>query len=248
MEGTTAPEPTAGSMPLADDDDDSELFIEAPVLPEPPEVEEDDLALPLENEPLPTSAPEDEDVVGSGLTGFDRAFEAEPGLAPPRIAPEPVAEIQVEPAHTPLEANATGAAEPAGEPAPALPEAAPVPESEPSAPPVDREPPPSKRTGKADPLAALAGLKMDTRRLTTKPKAVDHRVNINSLMGELTQAGRGGLPTVLRMDVPPALDGHEVEVVVQLRRQGQVVAEGTIHQSLPGKGSTSKLSVEFKRS
>ena len=67
-------------------------------------------------------------------------------------------------------------------------------------------------------------------------------------MGELTQAGRSGQPSVLRMEVPPDTDGHEIEVVVQLRSQGQVVAEGTIHHSLPGKGSTSKLSVEFKRS
>jgi hypothetical protein len=50
------------------------------------------------------------------------------------------------------------------------------------------------------------------------------------------------------MEVPPDADGHEIEVVVQLRSQGQVVAEGTIHHSMPGKGSTSKLSVEFKRS
>jgi signal recognition particle receptor subunit beta len=248
MEGTTAPEPTPGSMPLADDDDDSGLFIEAPVLPEPPEVEGDDLALRLEDEPLPTSAREEEDVVVSGLTGFDRAFGAESGLVPPRVAPEPVAEIQVEPAHAPLEANATGAAEPAGEPVPALPETAPVAESKLSASAVDRDPPPSKRTVKADPLAALASLKMDTKRLTAKPKAVDHRVAINSLMGELTQAGRSGQPSVLRMEVPPDTDGHELEVVVQLRSQGRVVAEGTIHHSLPGKGSTSKLSVEFKRS
>jgi len=231
---------------------------------------EDDIAVLLESEPvLPPAEPETVDLVVSAMSGFDRAFEvepikasaeavpplmtdpaAEPRLAPSRGVPEPVAEIQAEPAQVPLEAILKREAELEGEPPIASPVPVPVSDTEsvPTAAAVEQVPRPSKRTPRADPLAALASLKMDTKRLTTKPKAVDHRVSINSLMGELTQAGRSGLPAVLRMDVPPDVDGHEIEVVVQLRSQGQVVAEGTVHHSLPGKGSMSKLSVELKRS
>ena len=44
------------------------------------------------------------------------------------------------------------------------------------------------------------------------------------------------------------MDGQELEVVVQLRHQGQILVEGQIHRPAPGKGSTSRLSVELKRS
>jgi hypothetical protein len=99
-----------------------------------------------------------------------------------------------------------------------------------------------------DPLAALASLKMETRRPIAKPKAVDHKDAINSLMGELTQVGRSGAPSVLRLEVPAELEGQVIEVVVQLRHQGQVLVEGQVSRPAPGKGSTAKLSVELKRS
>jgi hypothetical protein len=268
MEGTTAPAPTVGSTPLADDEDDAGLFIEAPVLPEPPEAVEDDIAFLLASEAaLPPAKPAAEDLVASGMTGFDRAFEVEsskasPNAVPPltadakarapftpsKVAPVPVAETQAEPAQIPHEAGSAAEAERERALTSPEPVHAPGAESVPSASAAQQVPPPLKRVPRVDPLAALASLKMETKRPVAKPKAVDHRVSINSLMGELTSAGRSGLPAVLRMDVPPDLDGHEIEVVVQLRSQGQVVAEGTIHHSLPGKGSTSRLSVEFKRS
>ena len=99
-----------------------------------------------------------------------------------------------------------------------------------------------------DPLAALASLNVETRRLPAKPKPVDHKDAINSLMGELTQVGRSGAPSILRLEVPTEVDGQEIEVVVQLRHQGQVLVEGQIRRPAPGKGSTAKLSVELKRS
>ena len=109
-------------------------------------------------------------------------------------------------------------------------------------------PSPSKPPVKADPLAALTSMKLEAMRPAAKPKTIDHKDAINSLMGELTQVGRLGAPSVLRLDVPADLDGHEIEVVVQLRRQGQILVEGQILRPLPGKGSTTKLNVELKRS
>ena len=118
----------------------------------------------------------------------------------------------------------------------------------PVASPALQAPHPAKPSAKADPLAALASLKLEARRPAVKPKAVDHKDAINSLMGELTQVGRSGAPSVLRLEVPAEMDGQEIEVVVQIRRQGQVLVEGQIHRPAPGKGSTAKLSVELKRS
>jgi signal recognition particle receptor subunit beta len=125
-----------------------------------------------------------------------------------------------------------------------------VPVAAPAAPTITIHPVPASKpaTAKVDPLAGFASLKSGAIRPTAKPKAIDHRDAINSLLGELTMAGRFGAPSVLRLEVPPELDGQELEVVVQLRRQGQVLAEGMIHRPAPGKGSTAKLSVELKRS
>jgi len=100
---------------------------------------------------------------------------------------------------------------------------------------------------KADPLAALASLKMEGKRPAVRPKNPDHRDAISSLLDELTQVGRQGAPSVLRIEVPADLDGQEIEVFVQLRHQGMVVAEGQIQRTAPAKGSTAKLSVELKR-
>ncbi len=65
---------------------------------------------------------------------------------------------------------------------------------------------------------------------------------------ELTRDGNSNPPLVLRLEVPPDLDGPEVEVVVHLRRQGQVLVEGVISCPVPGRGGDSKLSVELMRS
>ena len=201
MEGpqaAAAPAPAPG--PLQDEDDDS-FFIEAPVLPEPPEAEEiafledaDQASMAIETMELPDPAPIDEAPATA--------------LEPPQPVMEPIPPL-------------------------ALP-AEPEPVKAPSRP-------------KADPFAALAGLKVEARKTVPKAKSPDHKEAINSLLGELTLVGRSGAPSVLRLEVPGDLDDHEVEVVVQLRAKGQVVAEGRIQRPVPAKGSTAKLSVEIKR-
>jgi len=108
--------------------------------------------------------------------------------------------------------------------------------------------PASRPAAKADPLAALASLRVEGRRPAPKPRTTDPTDVISSLLDELTLVGRQGAPSVLRIEVPADLDGQEVEVVVQLRHRGAVVAEGGIHRPAPTKGSTAKLSVELKRS
>jgi len=249
MEGYTSASLVPGAAPLPDEDD-TDFYIEAPVLPEPPEglqapgeagEADADISFLTDAEDLPSSAvtfdvgdlpiPEsvepEADVSPEGVP----AEAAEPEPAPLAPEPEVVAESALVSAP---EASPESAAEPAQT---ATPE--PVRPSSPAAAP--------KHGPKVDPLAALASLKLDAKRPAVKPKPADAKDAINSLMGELTQVGRSGAPSVLRLDVPAEVDGQEIEVVVQLRRQGQVLAEGQIRRSAPGKGSTAKLSVELKR-
>jgi len=70
---------------------------------------------------------------------------------------------------------------------------------------------------------------------------------ISSLMGDWTQVARPTPPSVLYLDVPASMDGQDLEVVVQVRHQGQVVAEGLLHRPAPGPGTIARLSVELKR-
>ena len=106
---------------------------------------------------------------------------------------------------------------------------------------------PARPSSQADPLAALASLKVEAKRPAPRSRAADSQDAITSLMGELTQMGRQGAPSVLRLEVPAETDGQEIEVLVQVRHRGQVVAEGRIQRPAPAKGSTAKLSVELKR-
>jgi signal recognition particle receptor subunit beta len=216
MEGAASASPSQAAAPLPDEGDDTDFFIEAPLLPEPPEAGDGDISFLSDLDDLPPAASE--------------TIELPP-------LPEPAA---VEPVPAPMPEAAPN------EPAPAAPVAAPAAhEPEPAAAGPSR---PAKTGAKVDPLAALASLKLEAKRPVAKPKTVDAKDAIHSLMGELTQVGRSGAPSVLRLEVPAELDGQEIEVVVQLRRQGQVLAEGQIQRPAPGKGSTAKLSVELKRS
>lgn len=162
--------------------------------------------------------------------------------------PEPPAEEDSIAFITDEDEEAEGPAEPLAEavsepPPPALAE----PEA-PVEPPVAVPPPAPRPAAKVDPLAALASLKVEGRRPVVRPKGADSKDAISSLMGELTQVGRQGAPSVLRLEVPADVDGQDIEVFVQLRHRGQVVAEGQIQRPAPAKGITAKLSVELKRS
>ena len=184
----------SGSLPLPDEDDDTGFYIEAPVLPEPPEA-----AAEPQTAASPASAIEEPD------------FQ-------PLESPEPVAQSEV--------------------PAPVHPDHSPhisIPVAH------------TKPMPKVDPLAAMASLKMEPKRPATKSKSLDHKDAINTLLGELTQVGRLGAPSVLRLELPAALEGENLEVVVLVRQNGQVVAEGQIARSAPAKGATAKLTVELKR-
>ncbi|BDU69008.1 hypothetical protein GETHOR_11090 [Geothrix oryzae] len=220
-----------GSVPLPDEDDDTGLYIEAPHFLDAPSPGEPPAA---DDSITFLSGDEADDLPPSSLVLDEEGAEVLPEIeALPASEPVPPAR---EMAPVP-EAPASEALAPE---APA--QSAPVP---PAAHPTTH--PAARPAPKADPLAALASLKVEARRPAPRPKAVDSKDAISSLMGELTQVGRQGAPSVLRLEVPPETDGQEVEIFVQVRLKGQMVAEGQIHRPAPAKGSTAKLSVELKR-
>ena len=225
MEGSSSTAAAVGSTPLADDDDELDLYIEAPLLPEPPEEETADMDFLMGGEAAQVPAVEPEAEV----------VPLDPFALPPleehadHAEPEAVPAIEGPPTPEPEAATVSEAPQPT-ESAFVVPAR------------------PAKPAAKVDPLAALSSLMEETKRPAAKHKAIDHKDAINSLMGELTQVGRSGAPSVLRLEVPPEVDGQEVEVVVQLRQGGRILVEGQIRRPAPAKGGTAKLSVELKRS
>jgi hypothetical protein len=66
------------------------------------------------------------------------------------------------------------------------------------------------------------------------------------MFGDLSHAS--GMSSVLKLDLPANLDGHDLEIIVQVRQSGHVVTEGMLKKSSPGVGASAKFSVELKRS
>jgi hypothetical protein len=226
MEGSSSVGVAAGALPLPDEDEDSGLFIEAPLLPEPPEAADDQITFLSVDDGGPPPA-----------GGTAAEYLPTPEMGAPHQG-EPKEPVPPAPAVVPVAVEALAPT------APAKPQV-PQPSIHIPQPSIKVPPPPA---AKVDPLAGLNSLKLDAMRPAAKPKPMDHKGAISSLMGELTQVGRSGAPSVLRLEVPQEMNGQEIEVVVQLRHQGQVLVEGKIHRPAPGKGTTAKLSVEMKRS
>ncbi|HET8901755.1 MAG TPA: GTPase domain-containing protein [Holophagaceae bacterium] len=70
--------------------------------------------------------------------------------------------------------------------------------------------------------------------------------SLNNLLGELTQVGRMGAPSTLRLELPEGLEG-EIEVIVQVKAAGELIAEKKLDRPAPAKGIAAKLTVELKR-
>lgn len=241
-----APFPSSGggSMPLPDEDEDGGIYIEAPNLPEPPAADDSITFLTNDDdEGIPPAAA----LEGVGELEADLALDASEPVdeAPHFDAVEASAKESLVTIEPPVEVPApeeTSAPDDSAEPSADEEHSG---EADPGAPATNRATAHAIRKG--DPLAALASLKVEARRPAAKRKAADPNVALSSLFGELTQVGRQGAPSVLRLEVPVEEDGQEVEILVQVRLHGEVVAEGQVHRPAPAAGSTAKLSVELKR-
>jgi signal recognition particle receptor subunit beta len=83
---------------------------------------------------------------------------------------------------------------------------------------------------------------------STRTKNPNPQAAINTLLGELTQVGRLGSPSTLKVELPADCTGDDIEVVVQIRQRDQVIAEGHLKRPVPAKGIAAKLNLELKRS
>ena len=69
---------------------------------------------------------------------------------------------------------------------------------------------------------------------------------LGNLLGELTQVGKMGTLSVLRLDLPEGLEG-DIEVIVQVKSAGELVALKQMERPVPAKGISARLTVELKR-
>lgn len=83
-----------------------------------------------------------------------------------------------------------------------------------------------------------------------KPMAVPGaRPVMPAMFSDLAHAnGMGASSSVLKLDLPVGLDAHDLEIIVQVRQSGHVLIEGMLKKTAPVVGTTSKFSVELKRS
>ncbi len=203
----------------------------------------------------------------------DTGKEEAPAPAPATLAPAPVPEVQSAPspgtAAPPAEhpevltlSDLPSVGELLDDEAYAPRPAAPRPQAPaPAAPRVLAPPRPAPAPLKpilpsASPARGLSPLKPVTPKLVTlappvaaKPRPVavpGLKVPVAPAIGDLSHSG--AMPSVLRLDLPSHLDGHDLEIIVQVRQGGHVVTEGMIKKSSPSPGATSKFSVELKRS
>ena len=81
-----------------------------------------------------------------------------------------------------------------------------------------------------------------------KIKSPTPRAAVSALLGDLTHTSAMGLPVVIKVELPTYLDGSEIEVVVQIRQGGMMVAQGQVKRVAPSSGAIAKLTLELKRS
>lgn len=100
----------------------------------------------------------------------------------------------------------------------------------------------------ATPRIAVPKIAMPAMPSATAPKAAQPKsaAALNNLLGELTQVGRIGAPSTLRIELPEGLEG-EIEVIVQVKAAGELIAEKKLDRPSPPKGIAAKLTVELKR-
>lgn len=202
-------------------------------------------------------------------TGKEEASVAAPVAAPPAPAPEVHAPPPPAPAAPPADhpevltlSDLPSVGELLDDEAYAPPPVAPRPMA--AAPIQPRVPPPLRPAPaplkpvlpSASPARGLSAVKPVAPKLVTlappvaakpRPLAVPGvKTPVAPMFGDLSHAS--GMSSVLKLDLPANLDGHDLEIIVQVRQSGHVVTEGMLKKSSPGVGASAKFSVELKRS
>jgi small GTP-binding protein len=71
------------------------------------------------------------------------------------------------------------------------------------------------------------------------------RAPMNVLLGDLAAVNL--VPTSIKVDLPVLMEDSEIEVMIEVRQNGQMVGQGLLKRPAPGHGITSKLTLELKR-
>ena len=80
-----------------------------------------------------------------------------------------------------------------------------------------------------------------------KAKAPVPRAALVPLMGDLAPIAPMAQPGILKVELPPSLDGQDIEIFVQIRQGGRTLAEARSVRATPAAGTTSRLTLELKR-
>ena len=88
-----------------------------------------------------------------------------------------------------------------------------------------------------------------TTPMMPKAKSPAPTAAMGALFGGLNHApvGSATIPGAIRVDLPPDLEGPDIEVVVQIRQGGKLIAQGQQERSAPCAGAVSRLTLELKR-
>ncbi len=208
----------------------------APAPPPPPPAPS--LALDLTDLPAVGDILDNTDPGPMDITGI--TMDAPDFPEPPPAKSEPAPPPPAAPKPAPADPSATrpvSAAELAAATAKAMEKAA--------KPAVVEKPAPAVTPKVAVPKIAMPALPKAPAPKTASPNA-SGATNLSNLLGELTQVGRVGGISTLRLDLPEGLEG-EVEVIVQVKSAGELVAEKKLDRPVPAKGIAAKLTVELKR-
>ena len=114
-------------------------------------------------------------------------------------------------------------------------------------PPKPPTPPPSLKTQPLPPIPKFT-IPPHVPAASTRTRNPNPQAAINSLLGELTQVGKLGGPSTIKVELPADCLGEDIDVVVQIRQKDQVIAEGHLKRPVPAKGIAAKINLELKRS
>ncbi len=210
-----------------------------PPTPPAPDAASSSLALDLADLPAAGDILDNADPGPMDITGI--TMEA-PDFPEPPPAPAPSASVAATAAPKPAPADPSAtrpvsATELAAATAKAMEKA--------TKPAVAEKPAPASTPKVAVPKIAMPALPKAPAPKAASPNA-SGATNLSNLLGELTQVGRVGGISTLRLDLPDGLEG-DLEVIVQVKSAGELVAEKKLDRPVPAKGIAAKLTVELKR-
>jgi mutual gliding-motility protein MglA len=203
-----------------------------PAREEPPKREP--AAAPVQPKPAPAEGPISAPTPVKPLTFSDLPSVAEVLADAPMVAPTPVIRKMPAPPR-PIAPTTMQVTRPV-----TMPLTAPLPRAN-AAPAAPRAMPISRPS--VSPMMVSLAAPVAPKAKSPTPKAA-----VTALLGDLAGVHTSAMPSVIKVEIPPDLDGSDIEVVVQVRQGDRTVAQSQVKRSAPNTGATSRLTLEMKRS